>query len=134
MSQHADAESRPKAGVLAAANGLIKARDTTDPAAQLRSIDVGGAIYYKDEVITPKGVKAQILLKDQTTFALSSNAKMVLDEFVYDPKGKKNRVGASIAKGAFKFVSGKIAKQNNKNMKVKRGNVGVVLFRYFSGN
>jgi len=89
MSQHADAESRPKAGVLAAANGLVKVRDTTDQNAQPRSLAVGGAVYFKDELITPEGVKAQILLKDQTTFALSGNAKMVLDEFVYDPKGKK---------------------------------------------
>jgi hypothetical protein len=44
---------------------------------------------------------------------------MVIDEFVYDPKTSKGKVTARILKGAFRFVSGKIASENPSAVKIK---------------
>jgi len=114
--------SRPVIGVLAATNGVISARDSTKPYPKTRVLTNGSKILFKDELTTGRGVKAQIILKDNSTFALGGEAKFVLDEFVYNPKQSNNHVGVTVAKGAFKFVSGKIAKKNNEAMKVKAGN------------
>ena len=51
-----------------------------------------------------------ISFTDGTAFNISSNARMVLNEFVYDPKGKQNSTLISLSKGTFTFVAGQVAK------------------------
>ena len=61
----------------------------------------------------------QIMLLDETVFTLGSGAKLVIDEFVYDPAAESGSMTTQITKGAFRFVSGKLAKSSPKAMKVK---------------
>src|SRR3981081_105044 len=47
---------------------------------------------------------------DGTVFGLSSNAKMVLNEMVYDPNGSNNSSLLSLVAGTISFVAGETAK------------------------
>ena len=78
---------------------------------------VGDLVYQGDVVRTGSDGKLSITFADDTTFNLSKNAAMTLDEFVYDPNGKSNSTVFNLSKGAFTFVAGKIAK--NGDMKVE---------------
>ncbi len=49
---------------------------------------------------------AQILLLDGTTFQVGANAQLVIDRFVYDPDRSASAVGAEVARGSFRFISG----------------------------
>ena len=53
---------------------------------------------------------------DGTVFGLASNAKMVLNEMVYDPNGSDNKSLLSLVQGTISFVAGATAK--NGDMKV----------------
>jgi hypothetical protein len=71
---------------------------------------VGDPVYKGDVVQTGADGKVGITFTDGTAFNLSSNARMVLNEFVYDPNGKSNSTLFSLSKGTFTFIAGKVAK------------------------
>jgi tetratricopeptide (TPR) repeat protein len=70
---------------------------------------VGDLVYLGDVVQTGANGRVSINFTDGTSFNLSSNARMALDEYVYDPKGKSNSTMFNLTKGAFTFVAGNIA-------------------------
>jgi len=69
--------------------------------------------------------KVGITFTDGTAFNLSNNARMVLNEFVYDPKGKSNSTLFSLTKGTFTFVAGKIAKTGDMKIDTPVATMGI---------
>ena len=123
----AGGSDRPVSGVLAAASGPVMVRPMSDPQARAVGLAVGQKVFFGDEIITDGGVRAQILLRDGTTFSIGEGASLVLDEFVYDPQSGNGGIGVVIKKGAFRFVSGKIAKKTPQNMKVLAGGTAIAV-------
>ena len=111
-------------GVAAAVRGVVHA---SAPQAAGRVVETGRPVYALDHVTTAADGKLQILLLDETTFTLGPNSDMVLDEFVYDPASGAGKVSANMAKGVFRFVTGKVARRNPGDMKVKMpvGTIGI---------
>ena len=62
---------------------------------------------------------------DGTAFDLSSNARMVLNEFVYDPNGKSNSTLFSLSKGTFTFIAGKVAKTGDMKIDTPVATMGI---------
>jgi len=77
---------------------------------------VGDLVYQGDVVRTGADGRVSINFTDGTSFNLTNNASMTLNEFVYDPNGKSNSTLFSLSKGTFTFVAGKVAK--NGDMKI----------------
>ncbi|MGE5505204.1 MAG: cadherin-like domain-containing protein, partial [Actinomycetota bacterium] len=63
-----------------------------------------------DTVETADGAQVSLVFADRSTFVLKNKGAIALDEFVYDPATKSGHETFLIAKGAFNFVSGDIAK------------------------
>ncbi len=112
-------------GAAAAVHGQVSAQAPGAPVG--RVIQSGKPLFLNDHVTTDAAGKLQVLLRDETVFTLGPNADMVLDEFVYDPSTDKGKVSARIAKGTFRFVTGKVARAQPENMKVKLsvGTIGI---------
>ena len=127
MPARAGGEDRPVSGVLAAASGPVSVRLMADQAAAPSRLTIGSKVFFGDEIITGDGVRAQILLRDGTTFSIGEGANLVLDEFVYDPASGDGGIGVVIKKGAFRFVSGKIAKKTPQNMQVLAGSTSIAV-------
>jgi hypothetical protein len=72
-------------------------------------VKVGDPIYRGDVLATGGDGKVGITFTDGTAFDLSSNARMAMTEFVYDPNSTSNSTLLSLTKGTFTFVAGKIA-------------------------
>ena len=66
----AGGEDRPVTGVLAAANGPVTAGPMGGTAGKMRKLAVGNKVFFEDEIVTGDGVRAQILLRDGTTFSI----------------------------------------------------------------
>ena len=111
-------------GVASAVRGVVKA---TAPGAAGRVVETGKAVYSHDKVTTGPEGKLQILLLDQTSFTMGANSEMELDEFVFDPATNAGKVSAKIVKGAFRFVTGKVARRDPASMQVKTpvGTIGI---------
>ena len=107
------AASLIRIGAAAAVHGLVQA---AAPGAVGRVISSGKPVYLNDHVTTDADGRLQVMLLDETIFTLGPNSDMVLDEFVYDPATSAGKVTARVAKGVFRFVTGKVARQAPANM------------------
>jgi tetratricopeptide (TPR) repeat protein len=86
---------------------------------------VGELVYLGDVVKTGADGRVGINFTDGTSFNLSSNASMTLDEYVYDPKGKSNSTMFNLAKGTFTFIAGNIAKTGNMKVDTPVATMGI---------
>jgi hypothetical protein len=68
-----------------------------------------------DSIRTQQG-KVGITFEDNTKVQVNENSKLVIDEFVYDPKSKGGKLGAKIALGTVRYASGQIAKSTPQNV------------------
>ena len=84
---------------------LVQASASAD-AGQVKA---GDPVYLRDTVQTAADSAVGIVFSDGTAFNLAANSRMVLDEFVYDPKGNANSTAFSVARGTFTFITGKVA-------------------------
>lgn len=82
-------------------------------------------VFLGDIVQSGADGKVAIVFTDGTTFNLSSNARMVLNEFVYDPKGQSNSTLFSLTKGTFTFVAGQVAKTGNMKVDTPVATMGI---------
>jgi hypothetical protein len=86
---------------------------------------VGDLIYLGDVVQTGADGRLGINFADGTAFNLSGNARMVLNEFVYEPNGKSNSTLFNLAKGTFTFVAGDIAKTGDMKIETPVATMGI---------
>ena len=77
----------------------------------------GDFIYLNDLVDVGQNTVG-ITFKDDTALSLEPGAKMVVDEFYYDPEANQGGMNADVIGGSFSFVSGNIAKVGNDAMTV----------------
>src|SRR5215216_1267727 len=86
---------------------------------------VGDLVFRGDVVRTGADGRVGINFSDGTSFNLSSNARMALTEFVYDPNGKSNSTLFDLTKGTFTFVAGKIAKTGDMKVDTPVATMGI---------
>jgi len=86
---------------------------------------VGDLVYQGDVVRTGADGRVSINFADGTSFNLSSNASMTLNEFVYDPNGKSNSTLFNLSKGTFTFIAGKIAKTGDMKIDTPAATMGI---------
>ncbi|MBA4100005.1 MAG: hypothetical protein C0484_24935 [Rhodospirillum sp.] len=106
------------AGVTGAVQGEARlespARQTT-----LEQVASGEDVVMGDAVSTRTKSRLQIMLLDQTAITMGENASLVIDEFVYDPDNAGSALSASVTQGAFRLVTGGVARNNPEGTKVK---------------
>lgn len=105
----AAAPARPFAqtviGVNAAIRNSVQMKATSEPA--LRPAVLRGPTHLGDLVVSGPQSTLQVLLLDKSVFTVGANARMTLDRFVYDPNRGTSEVAATLATGAFRFMSGR---------------------------
>ena len=113
-----------QAGVAAAVRGGVDRSATAQVGAELKS---GDPIFLGDTIRTDADGRLQILLLDETVFTVGPDSEMVIDEFVYDPGEGAGKVEARFVKGAFRFITGKVAQDTPENMEIElpTGSIGI---------
>src|SRR5262245_31564716 len=86
---------------------------------------IGDLVYQGDVVKTGADGRIGINFADGSSFNLSSNARMALDEFVYDPNGKSNSTFFSLTNGTMTFVAGSIAKTGDMKVDTPVATMGI---------
>jgi tetratricopeptide (TPR) repeat protein len=85
----------------------------------------GDLVFQGDVVQTGANGIVAIMFADGTSFNISSNARMELNELIYDPKGNSNSTLFSLKKGTFTFLAGAIAKTGNMKVETPVGTMGI---------
>jgi len=86
---------------------------------------VGDPVYLNDVVQTGADGSVGIAFADGTAFNLSSNARITLNEFVYDPKGSSNSTLFTLTKGSFTLIAGNIAKTGDMKIDTPVATMGI---------
>jgi hypothetical protein len=85
----------------------------------------GDLVYRGDVIQTGADGKLSLTFADGTAFNVSSNARMELNEFVYNPDSKSNSSLFSLIKGTFTFVAGKVAKTGSMKVDTPVATMGI---------
>jgi len=102
-----------------AAIGKVTEQVNTPPSIQRANQTLAGAkgtsVEMNDSIKTQAG-KVGITFEDDTRVQVNENSRLVIDDFVYDPKTKAGKLGAKIALGTVRYASGQIAKNSPQNV------------------
>ena len=88
-------------------------------------LNQGDNVEKGDVVQSGSGSTLGITFIDGTVFGLSSNARMVLNEMVYDPNGSNNSSLLSLVAGTISFVAGETAKHGDMKIDTPVATMGI---------
>jgi hypothetical protein len=88
-------------------------------------VKAGDLIYRGDKIQTGPDGGVGITFTDGTAFNVAKNARMEVDEFVYDPNGNSNTVLFTLSTGTFSFIAGAISKTGDMKADTPVGVVGI---------
>lgn len=83
-----------------------------------RTAVVGTPVYMNNQLRTGANARLKITFSDGSDLTLGENARVVVDQFVYNPSKSKGAVVLSAAQGAFRFAGGKIEGMQEKKVVV----------------
>ena len=86
---------------------------------------VGDLVYRGDVIQTGVDGTIGIVFADGTSFNVSNNAKMEVNDFVYDPNGHSNSSLMSLTKGTFTFIAGNVAHTGDMKVDTPVGTMGI---------
>ncbi len=85
----------------------------------------GDNVEKGDVVQSGSGSTLGVTFIDGTVFGLSANARMVLNEMVYDPNGSDNSSLISLVAGTISFVAGQTAKHGDMKIDTPVATMGI---------
>jgi hypothetical protein len=74
------------------------------------TLKLSEAVYKKDVLQTGANASLGVTFDDETTLSLTANARIVVNEFLYEEGGKGNTAVFNIARGTVAFVASLVAK------------------------
>ncbi|MHC4091640.1 MAG: Ig-like domain-containing protein, partial [Planctomycetota bacterium] len=88
-------------------------------------LGVGDPVFQNDVVQTGPNSNLIIGFNDDTVFSLFGNARMVLNNFVYDPDGASNSMLFNLIQGTFTFVTGQVAPTGSMRVETPVATIGI---------
>lgn len=104
-------------GITAVVRNNVQVTTPANPV--LHKAKVRERIAIGNDVVTGATSMTQLLLLDKTSFTVGSNARVRIDRFVYDPARNASSISASVAKGAFRFMSGRSLKNGTEGSSIR---------------
>jgi fibronectin-binding autotransporter adhesin len=118
------------AGAAAAAEIIGHVTKLTGTATAIRNgvsiiLNQGDNVEKGDVIESGSNSTVGVTFKDGSVFGLSSNARMVLNEMVYDPNGSNNSSLISLVAGTISFVAGETAKHGDMKVDTPVATMGI---------
>ncbi|GAB5375314.1 MAG: hypothetical protein AcusKO_17760 [Acuticoccus sp.] len=93
--------------------GAVNPQSQFDRSSGLRTVVIGDNVLFNDRIITGEIGLVQVLFVDGSTFTVGPTARVVIDEFVFNPSDSTGSLVAEVTSGALRFVGGKLSKRGN---------------------
>lgn len=104
-----EAEAQNRVGVA----GAVNPQSQFDRPSGVRTVVIGDNVLFQDRIITGDIGLVQVLFVDGSTFTVGPSARVVIDEFVFNPSDSTGSLVAEVTSGALRFVGGKLSKRGN---------------------
>jgi VCBS repeat-containing protein len=89
------------------------------------ALNIGDLVRKGDVVQTSSSSSVSIVLTDTSTFSLSPNARMVLNDFNFEAGASNNAAVINLVQGTFGFVAGQVAKSGNMRVETPVATMGI---------
>lgn len=126
-AQYADNGGMNDASPVGAVEEVAGQATVTRLDGSVEPVTKGTPIYQGDVVETSGEGAVNIVFADQTSFAVSENARLAIDEYVYDPASQSGTTNFSVLKGMFVFTSGLIGREDPDDVRIDTpvGSIGI---------
>jgi len=103
--------------------GVGKVTEQTGPteivrARQSISSAINTAVEMNDTIVTARS-RAELTFDDATKVKITEQSKLIIDDFVYDPRSGTGKLAMKVALGTARYASGQIAKNSPQQVAVK---------------
>lgn len=85
---------------------------------ETRDLSKGDNVYANDLVETRSKALVEIQFADESNFILGPKSEFRIDKFSYNKPNSENKISTKLIKGAFRFVTGLIARYKPDSMEV----------------
>ncbi len=119
---NADPDANDEVGQVATLQGSVTVTRANAAALPLK---VSDGIYKKDVLQTGANSSLGVTFDDETTLSLTANARIVVNEFIYEDGGSGNKAVFNIARGTVAFVASLVAKTGNMTISTPTANLGI---------
>jgi len=91
------------------------------------TVTLGTEVFQGDIVETSDAGAVNIGFIDDSSFAVSNDARISIDEFVFDPETEGGVQDFSVMKGVFMYTSGLIGRENPDQVEIDTpvGSIGI---------
>ena len=79
---------------------------------------VNSTVEMNDTIVTARA-RAELTFEDATRVKITEQSKLVIDDFVYDPKSGAGKLAMKVAMGTARYASGQIAKNSPQTVAIK---------------
>ena len=79
---------------------------------------VNTTVEMNDTIVTARA-RAELTFEDSTKVKITEQSKLVIDDFVYDPRQGTGKLAMKVAMGTARLASGQIAKNNPQQVAIK---------------
>jgi hypothetical protein len=93
----------------------------------VETVTIGTPIYQGDIVETDASGAVNIVFIDETSMAVSENARLAIDEYTFDPATESGTTNFSVLRGLFVFTSGLIGRDDPDDVSIDTpvGSIGI---------
>ena len=89
------------------------------------ALKISDAVYRNDVLATCTNAALGVTFDDETTLSLSANARIVVDDFVYEKGAKGNKAVLNVARGTVAFVASLVAKTGDMTITTPTSTLGI---------
>ncbi len=124
MQQAAEAAQQgdQAVGQVTSVEGSASVTRGNAPAAPLKKDD---EVFKGDTLQTGANGKLSITFDDDTTFNLSAETRVTIDEFIYAEGAKNNAAAFNVARGSLAFVASQVAKSGDMKIATPTATMGI---------
>ncbi len=125
---YANAGSMGDESPIGAVHEVTGSATVTHPDGSSETIHQGTAIYQGDIIETAGNGAVNIMFVDESSFAVSQDARLAIDEFVYDSSSSSENINNfSVLKGVFVYTSGMIGREDPDDVHIETpvGSIGI---------
>lgn len=93
----------------------------------VEQVDIGTVVFQGDIIETDASGALNILFVDESSFAVSEDARLAIDEYVFDPETQGGMQNFSVLKGMFVYTSGLIGRDDPDDVGINTpvGSIGI---------
>jgi len=89
------------------------------------ALKISDAVFKNDVLATGANAALGVTFDDETTLSLSANARIVVDDFVYEKGAKGNKAVLNVARGTVAFVASLVAKTGDMTITTPTSTLGI---------